>query len=163
MSKSLFDSIRWDEVHEHPGDDLADIVINSYKTSCLIKYVSNAYLNGFINYVNLIRSACLCEYAEHDDQRNERVRLIHEVAIQLDNYHTDLSTISDSFYILAESSFKYWIFLYDADCSDCIIGSIPKSEISEERLIQLYEEELKSEYPNHFLMDVKKMTGWRRI
>ena len=96
---------------------------------CDYVYVSNTYLNGFINYVDIISAYMIRRYLiGNDDEWNEACKNVDLLA---DDFHTDISDSSkfDDVIILAESEYCYWIFWDDCDCSDCCIGKFNKSEI----------------------------------
>jgi len=102
-------------------------------------YVSNTYLNGFINYVDIISAYMIRRYSiGSDDEWNEACKNVDLLA---DDVHTDISDSSkfDDVIILAESEHCYWIFWDDCDCSDCCICKFNKSEIDKNGYCFLFE------------------------
>ena len=92
-------------------------------------YVSNTYLNGFINYVDIISGYMIRRYSIGEDYDWDKK--CKNVDLLADEYHTDISDSSkfDDVIILAESEKYYWIFWNDCDSSDCCIGKFNKSKI----------------------------------
>lgn len=135
-------------------------------------YVSNTFLNGFINYCTPIACYVVNRYTpetedisdnkvyirKHDDTKsNEFVGTKKElidlfIQDKLDIYHTTLSCFSDDIVIIAKveerESNKYIFFWFDMDVSDCSIGKF-KTDDSQEQVIESVENWLTEEFKNN--------------
>jgi hypothetical protein len=86
-------------------------------------YISQTYLNGWINYVRPYLSAFLItRYRPHSMNAAELAKF-HES----DPFHADLSSLGDDVLLLGRSEYDnnfgaYWVFWFDNDVSDCCIG-----------------------------------------
>jgi hypothetical protein len=111
----------------------------------LYSYISNTFLNGWINYVKIIAAQLISRYEPY---KNNQLS-IENIQQNLDKYyHFDFNkNLSDDVLILAKNEDKYepnyephwWFFWYDRDCSDCMIGRF-KTEDYDEIVISLFKE-----------------------
>lgn len=87
----------------------------------LWSYISSTFLNGFINYVDVLKAFMVTRYEPYDKNLAEA-----EVFNSKKAPHTNLwSQLSDDCIILAaakNNSQEYWFFWSDRDVSDCMIG-----------------------------------------
>lgn len=97
-------------------------LINGLKTGILYEYVSDAYLNGFINYIRIVDAYMVNRYTDEDewiyackaiDEYNSPHATFDNID-GLDDIHI-LGTLEDD-----EYDFVY--FWFDRDVSDCCIG-----------------------------------------
>jgi hypothetical protein len=86
----------------------------------LFTYISSTFLNGWINYVNLINVQAITRYTNQTKKMVEKFNNIDGFRT-----HTRLSKITgDDILVLAKSKdgMAYWYFCFDQDVSDCDIG-----------------------------------------
>jgi hypothetical protein len=94
----------------------------------LLEYVSSTFLEGWINYVQIINAYVIFRYSNPGKtrQRVERFNLIDGII------HTKLGQFGDDVLILAKGSERdgplYWFFWFDRDSSDCMIGRFSTDE-----------------------------------
>ena len=100
------------------------LLLNGVKQDSKYCYVSNTYLNGFINYVDIISAAMIYDYAGEDEWNT----FCENVDNLKDKYHTNVSDSDkfDTIVILGKSEDSYWIFVSDRDNSDCSITRLYK-------------------------------------
>lgn len=125
---------------EHPANKMTTIL----PWNILWCYISSTFLNGFINYVNIIDGFLLSRYLSWDDWEDQETIYIRDPAgnlnwthykpkSKLDAYniatqkgrlfHTKLRMFQDDVLILSEIDVnKYCFFWFDCDVSDCFIG-----------------------------------------
>lgn len=126
----------FDEDIEYPDNDEIVEGVNVGVNFC---YISNTYLNGFINYVDIIGGYMIRRYKvlekdieksrENNNQSKEDLsweescKLVDKLS---NGCHTCLSDSNkfDDQLILAKNSNSYWLFWNDCDCSDCCIGRL---------------------------------------
>lgn len=124
--KSIINELMDDFIEYPDNEDLLHGPIEG----CNYVYVSNDYLNGFINYVHIISAYMIRRYSiGNDDEWNNKCKNVDLLADE--KCHTNISDSSkfDDVIILAESNDCYWLFWDDCDCSDCCIGKFYKSKI----------------------------------
>lgn len=87
-------------------------------------YVSNTFLDGWINYVTPVSVWLMTRYRKHE----ENVAALAEWAAA-PKYHTKLGDFGDDVLVLAregagtrQNDGTWWLFHYDCDVSDCSIG-----------------------------------------
>jgi len=145
-NKATFFIDYFEDLIEYPDD----IASNPLPINTLYAYVSSAFLNGFINYVEIIKAFVLGRYMKWDDdfvkyeiytidkkgqwrtshsktKRAAYNKLVKKGAV----HHSRLNTaFGDDIVILAETGKKdiYYFFWYDCDCSDCKIGRFQTSD-----------------------------------
>lgn len=123
--KNIFDIA--ENRYDYPNNDK---LLNGVEINSAYGYVSSTYLNGFINYVNILCGAMVNAYAMDDEEWNIFCKNVDEL---VNEFHTDVSNADkfDEIYVLAESSDSYWIFDSDKDCSDCAITRISKEHFKD--------------------------------
>lgn len=118
-------------------------------------YISNTFLNGFINYVDVIKAVVVERYTCPPDcdciNGNTDTCVVwdspefHErLKPMISNFHCDWSYSPDDVWILAETENCWWFFWYDRDCSDCCIGRANKQRLisdglTKEKLIEVFD------------------------
>lgn len=159
--KNIFEIVK--NRYDYPDKDM---LLNGVMMDTSYAYVSNTYLNGFINYVDILCGAMIKAYAMDDEDWQI---FCDNVEALKDEYHTDVSRADkfDEVIILAESKDSYWLFYSDKDCSDCIITRISKEHFKnrDEAMASFY-----ANIVNHAqeicgddtikLMDKSLFTGW---
>jgi hypothetical protein len=136
----LFEEYFTEGVIEYPSLIATDILPWNVKW----RYISQAFLNGFINYVEPVKAYVLSRYTSWDQfighvEIRDNFRLIDFHGTKLEVYekiiepgrmsHTELSCLCDDIVILAtpkdldvNSPSLYYYFWFDMDVSDCCIG-----------------------------------------
>lgn len=103
------------EYYEYPDSDL---LLNAPKDGDCFAYVSNSYLNGFINYVKIIGAFALRRY-----NRDEKYDYRSEIEKIKNEPHCNFSKlIKDDVVVIAKGANSHWFFWSDQDCSDCVIA-----------------------------------------
>jgi hypothetical protein len=98
----------------------------------LWRYVSDSFLNGFINYVQVRRAFLLSRYRRWNDpsERGTKAEMF-ALATQPDSFvHTDLALFEDDILILGSITGpddrpvpgRWMYFWFDRDVSDCCVG-----------------------------------------
>lgn len=106
-------------------------------------YISSTFLNGWINYVNIIGAELISRYRAYSSNLEEMEKVKKYTFEEMP--HFDFSTcLSDDVLILARgkntdnsSNNQYWFFHYDKDTSDCSIGRFETND-SEQEVIELF-------------------------
>jgi len=113
---------------EYPNPTTRMLPVN-----CEYTYISNTFLNGFINYVNIIKAFLITRYEPYSKNLESAVNF-HDR--EKNKFHTKIyNFFDDDVAILAVSDIgEYWYFYYDQDCSDCSIGRF-RTDDSEEKVI----------------------------
>ena len=111
---------------EYP--DSEDLV-SGLKDGVMYCYVSSTYLNGYINYVDIITSYMVRHYMNENEWASSC-----ELIDNGFDCHTNMSNADkyDDVLIFSKSGDFYVIFWSDRDCSDCCIGKIHKSKFNSE-------------------------------
>jgi len=127
-------------------------------------YVSSVYLNGFINYVDIIDAFMIRRYMDFAESI-ERIK----TKIKNKEFHTNVQDSSeyDDILILGKTEDMYVYFWNDCDCSDCCIGAINK-DLVENRdskaiaLFRRYADKLKKieTAQDVFFIPLEFFTGW---
>lgn len=158
-------------------------MMEGLKEDLVYSYVDTAYLNGFINHVNILGAYMTRRYknlgkSKSDSNQNnlsweESCKLIDSK----DDLHTDISDCNkyDDIHILAECGNHYYYFWSDCDCSDSCIGKFSKSRFeSEEQALLSFKDEILSfdiwdndesyvrEHEDEYIKFIPKefFTGW---
>lgn len=134
MIQNIFDYV---DTIEYPSEDL---LVDGIKDGNSFDYVSTTYLNGFINYVNLIDAYMIRRYKELTKNLLKANRSVDELTWEgscelVDNELEDASHIHfkhttskyDDMLILAKQAGSYWVFWVDCDSSDCCLARMPES------------------------------------
>ena len=121
MSKFEFE----DSIEYPSGDEIA----HGIQPNVLFDYVNVAYLNGFINYVDIIGGAMLQRYMK-DDEFNKAIEQVNDHIA--DGSHTDVSWSEqyDDIVVLGRTDSMYVYFYADRDVSDCMIGGLPADKFA---------------------------------
>lgn len=158
-----FDSFITNDV-EYPSNEM---LLNGLKDGDCITYVSSTYLNGLINYVDIIdawmikrylKSKNDIEYVATKDQKSweESCEYVDELTDDPLHFHFKHSSSNfDDMIILAKGADSYWLFWDDCDCSDCSIMriSIKTFESDEEakKSVMQYAKEVSDENIIHHI------------
>lgn len=80
------------------------------------EYISNVFLNGYINYLNIKCAFGIHRYTHPNEKDINKI---------CESHHSNLDAYEDDILILAKSKQidRYFYFHYDRDVSDCMIGS----------------------------------------
>jgi len=132
-------------------------------------YISSIFLDGWINYVTIIKAFLITNYEPYD---NNLKSLENFNDINFNHIHTKINKFfDDDVALLAKSkSGQFWFFYYDQDCSDCIIGRFETAD-SNEVVMQYFTNfcnKLSLSYTNAdnleikpaIELDVKMFKGW---
>ncbi|QWU13375.1 hypothetical protein SAMN04487895_10338 [Paenibacillus sophorae] len=97
------------------------------------------YLDVTLKYTKVFYAAMI----EHYDKRTaeQKEAIYNDIINKEYRYQQYYDIVEDHVVFLSESKNSYWIFYYDPDVSDCLIGRVEKSRISKE--------EFKSKYIKH--------------
>lgn len=108
---------------ESPDDER---LMKGLEENVIYEHISVTYLNGFINYCNILRGYMIQVYSD-DDQWEVMCKNIDNLPV---TFHTNISDSENFDYvvILAETE-NYWYF-FDNDCdgSCCSIGMLSKDK-----------------------------------
>lgn len=110
-----------DEEYEYPSNEQ---LIHGIQPGVLFSYVASTYLQGFINYVDIISAVLIHRYSETTEAFNEITARIEKQAKEHIEPHTFLSNYDDDMLILGKTKDMYVVFWVDKDCSDCNIGGL---------------------------------------
>ena len=124
-----FGFLDWEE---YPSNEE---LMEGLKEDIMYAYVSTTYLNGFINYVDIIGAYMTRRYKELEKDKSDKNPndLSWEESCKLiDNntdFHTNVSDCNkyDDIHILAKCGDYYYYFWSDCDCSNSCIGKFSKS------------------------------------
>jgi len=154
----------FDDSEEYPSNER---LLNGVPMNMLFEYVSDTYLNGFINYVD-IKKVLLIQRYWSEKEYGPWDEFVKKAIEKGSDFHTDYRIIEDDVLFLAESESSWWFFWNDRDCSDCFIGRIDKTKISyddlEKALIEFIEEHL--EDPSDITgvyAELPLPSGWKRL
>lgn len=100
-----------------------DLLLRGIHSGVLFDPVSVTYLNGFINYVDIVAAVLLHEYTNTAEEFAEQVADIEKQAAEQRPPHTDCRKY-DNMLILGKTNDKYVVFLSDNDVSDCAVGGL---------------------------------------
>lgn len=137
-----FDFLDW---MEYPEDE---DLMEGPKEDIVYCYVSTTYLNGFINYVNILGAYMTRRYKSLDKNKNSEDLNWKDSCTLIDRghaFHTDLSDSYkyDDIHILAECGDYYYYFWSDCDCSDSCMGKFAKSRFeSNEQALASFKDEI---------------------
>lgn len=139
---------------EYPGREL---LLSGPRDGYNYTYVSNTYLNGFINYVDIICGYMIRRYSIYDNSK--WLNQCNNIEALKDSPHTNISDINefDDIIILAESDTSYWIFWNDCDCSDCCIGKLSKKEFHDAHHPNI--DSIKKEFKKYVIACLVTSTG----
>lgn len=135
---------------EYP-DNLAE---RGVPQDTLYAYVSNTFLDGIINYTKVFATYVLApgygelsEYEESiEDALSETHTKFHEFGL--------IDTV-----LLTETENSLWVFWYDADVSNCIIGRCDKGKATKSRFEELCLSTVEKNSPRYKKLD-RLPQGW---
>jgi hypothetical protein len=116
-----------------------DIAANPAPINVCYEYVSHTFLNGFINYVEILGAFAINRYRE-EKEFDEGISAFLSQSI-----HTNIRMVQDDVVILARaegSSNIYCYFYYDMDCSDCEFGRFETND-SQSVVLERFESYIK--------------------
>lgn len=130
------------------------------------EYISNSFLDGWINYVELKEGRLLTRYQERDENLKAA-----EKFNEAKEYHTRLGEqLGDDVLILARSKTKqgieshWWAFWFDRDSSDCCIGRFETTDSDEDVIASFikYADECSAEHSQttSIKLEPKAFRGW---
>jgi hypothetical protein len=103
------------ESYEYPDPTAIDVTQSGWR----LDYISSTFLDGWINYVTVVRAFVVSRYAE--DFGDVKAKLVAWVADPPS--HTKLRALGDDVLVLAQDKQgRHWFFHFDCDVSDCSIG-----------------------------------------
>lgn len=109
-----------DNIFDYFGDEVEfpeNIAVDIMPYGTLWSYVSATFLNGFINYVDILAGFVIDRYTKRDGKAAQI-----EAAIKTE-VHTNLRVFKDDVIVLGRiGKGKYMFFYFDYDVSDCMIG-----------------------------------------
>lgn len=113
------------------------LILNGLKDGMNFTYISNTYLNGFINYVDIIGGYMVRKYQGEKEKWDEACSNVDAL---LNEPHTNISDAHkfDDILILARGAGSYWLFWNDGDCSDCCIGRLSMDTFDGQETAMLY-------------------------
>lgn len=160
---------------EYPTNVVGEILpINT-----LWSYISNSFLEGFINYVNIDCAYVLGRYQDWDAEFDEPIVLhgahpeqkscttkseVFEFITTVKQCHTKIWSFQDDVVLLSRARHDPSIYLYfwfDCDVSDCCIGRFQTHD-THEQVVEKFKkhvEDLDFDYPSREL-PVSCFTGW---
>lgn len=151
-----------------------DEILDGIPVNVNWSYISNTYLNGIINYVDIIGGFMIRRYKSLRAVWEESCKNIDKLK---DTFHTNLSN-SDEFddqIILAKGANSYWLFWNDCDCSDCEIGRLSTDHFdSDETALKyleksiprlIYQLPLETDDPLTYMKFIPKeyFSGWKTL
>lgn len=107
-----------------------DFIENPIPWGVLWEYVSSAYLNGFINYCEVLDAYVITRYITEKELEKQK-KVIEENNLKNWGHHTKLDKFMDDVLILGKISEGYIFFWFDRDVSDCAIGKFKTSDPEE--------------------------------
>jgi len=149
-----------------------DIAERPLPFGTLYSYVSSTFLNGFINYVDILKAYVAERYHKWDEPLQDGYKisitdppgsfnwvskicytkneLFGNITIPRSNFHSDFVDFQDDVIILAQAQNKlensqcFYLFWYDRDCSDCLIGRFVSGD-SKEDIIKAFDYYIKED------------------
>lgn len=108
------------------------MLISGIKPNVCYDYVSSNYLNGFINYVDILGGAMIHHYMSSSEFEDAKIRV--DEYLKSNDCHTNVSSADkfDDILVLGKSDDMYIFFWSDRDCSDCCIGGVPSTDFDTE-------------------------------
>lgn len=123
----------FDSISKYDTSDFSNGLI---KEDHLYTSISVSFLEGFINYVDIISAFLLERYEKIDLETVEEAKK---------SFHTKIADFEDDVILLARSKSDkeiIWFFWFDCDVSDCQIGRF-KTKRNDEELKQMLERYVK--------------------
>ena len=118
---------------EYPSNDE---IVRGIQPNVLFDYVNVTYLNGFINYVDIIGGAMLQRYMK-DDEFDKAIERVNDHIVS--GSHTDVHWCEhyDDIVVLGRTDSMYVYFYADRDVSDCMIGGLPVDKFASDEELPL--------------------------
>jgi hypothetical protein len=141
--------------HEEYPEKLAErgVPNNTYLT-----YVSTTFLNGYVNYIDIISAYLVNRYDIDEDWTDDNIK--HWTDKLGKDFHSDLSEIFDDVLILGETENCYWYLWSDCDVSDSCIGRFDKGNYTKDQVISLFEEYIRTGFTRHVKIS---LSGWKTL
>lgn len=147
-------------------------IISGIKPGRCFEYVSSTYLNGFINYVDIIGGAMIQEYM-NDEEFDEAIKRVEDFT-NSDEWHTKFNNGKeyDTTAVIGKvtdicdidennTTDMYVIFIYDRDVSDCFIGGISANEFeSDDEAYESFIQFVSENAPRFIKISKKFFRGW---
>lgn len=143
-----------DDYFDYGVDYPTGIALDPLPYGAFWQYISDTFLNAFINYVDIKKAFVVCRYMNLDDQMDNRGTTIMDppgsfnwvplVGTKREAYkllceegrvfHSKLNNdFQDDMIILSKiGDGKWMIFEYDCDCSDCGVGRFETIDTDEQ-------------------------------
>lgn len=174
--KDIEESGRRVDVYDLFDDDVEypdkDMLVNGVPIGMNYSYISTTYLNGFINYVEIIGATMIQRYLPNKPEYviDDTIPCWENACIHVDNlkndFHTNISC-SDDFddvLILAKSSDSYWFFWDDRDGSDCCIGRLALDTFDSDetalKYLEISSRTVEDVYCNYYPVPKECFKGW---
>lgn len=146
------------DTYEYPEHTM---LLHGIQPGTAFYYVSSTYLNGFINYVDIIDAVMIQQY-RNDEEFDAAIKKIENK----DSYHTHFGNEYDDIMILGKTDDMYVCFYFDNDVSDCDIGGVSIDEFkTDNEAIESFRQYVKyvkeiQESKRTYNIPVSKLTGW---
>lgn len=118
MIENLFEYFK--DTIEYPS---SDVLLNGLESDILFEFVDINYLNGIVNYLNIMGGIMLNHYMNYDDfiKACENIDRLKD-----DHIYTNLYDCKkfDDIILIGIGADSYWILWSNCDCSDCCIGRL---------------------------------------
>ena len=133
---SAFPEMYCDVQLEYPGSHIA---LGGFQPGCSYDYVSNSFLEGFVNYTQIVEARLLDRYRTHEENTLKLEAFMPSLDLPYGKgcrHHTNLYVcFNDDVLLLCKSSAEdlvrawgdtlaptWWYFWFDRDGSDCSIA-----------------------------------------
>ena len=135
---------------EYP-DNLAE---RGVPQDVLYVYVSNTFLDGFINYTKVFAIYVLAPgYSVLSEYEGDIEKALNETHTKFHEFGL-IDTV-----LLAETENSLWVFWYDADVSNCVIGRCDKGKVTRSRFEELCLSAVGRDSPRYKKLD-RLPQGW---
>jgi len=116
--------------------DMADLLDTGLEPGVFHCYVSNSFLNGFLPYLKPVRVVLLERYRNGEFSYPFQASITDaEVELVLQKHHTCFGDFEDDVVFVGETKAHWWVLHCDCDVSDCCIGRVLKTEVTQEQLM----------------------------
>lgn len=118
------------DLFEHSEEYPKGVAERGVENNTMYSYISNTFVNGFVNYIEIFWSCVIERYEVWDmEVVNQTVQAASS------HVHTDYKGYGDDCLLLGETENCYWLIWFDLDVSDCMIGRMDKAKSTPEELI----------------------------
>lgn len=141
--------------YEYPSNPM---LLNGPNDGDCFEYVSHQYLNGFVNYLDIMGGFVLRRYQTEDFDYQASIKELS------DNPHSDFGKIGDDVILIGKGASSHWVLWYDQDVSDCQIArtKVQMTDLEFYSFVKDYYENCGSGYgPVIELPDSRCWSGWR--